>query len=96
MTNREFIEKVEACPIIAAVKDDEGLEAALREEVEIIFVLYGDIVTIPGIVDRIKAVDKVAMVHVDLLTGLNNSKDVCTDFIKNNTKADGIITPRAG
>lgn len=96
MTNREFIEKVEACPIIAAVKDDEGLAVALKEDVEIIFVLYGDIVTIPQIVDRIKAVDKVAMVHVDLLTGLNNSKDVCTDFIKNNTRADGIITTKSG
>ena len=95
MKNREFINKIEINPIIAAVKDDKGLDIALTEDVEIIFVLYGDICTIPKIVDKIKKADKVAMVHVDLITGLNNSKDVCLDFIKNNTKADGIITTKS-
>ena len=95
MKNREFINKIESNPIIAAVKDDNGLEAALTEDIEIIFVLYGDICSIPTIVDKIKKAGKVAMVHVDLITGLNNSKDVCLDFIKNNTKADGIITTKS-
>jgi glycerol uptake operon antiterminator len=95
MKNREFINKIEINPIIAAVKNDEGLETALTEDVEIIFVLYGDICTISGIVKKIKQAGKVAMVHVDLITGLNNSKDVCLDFIKNNTEADGIITTKS-
>ena len=95
MKNREFINKIEINPIIAAVKNDEGLEIALTEDVEIIFVLYGDICTIPEIVKKIKRSGKVAMVHVDLITGLNNSKDVCLDFIKNNTEADGIITTKS-
>ncbi len=95
MKNREFINKIESNPIIAAVKDDDGLEIALTEDIEIIFVLYGDICSIPTIVDKIKNAGKVAMVHVDLITGLNNSKDVCLDFIKNNTKADGIITTKS-
>ncbi len=95
MKNREFINKIEMNPIIAAVKDDEGLDKALHEDVEIIFVLYGDICTIPEITRKIKKADKVAMVHVDLITGLNNSKDVCLDFIKNNTEADGIITTKS-
>ena len=95
MKNREFINKIESNPIIAAVKDDNGLEVALTEDIEIIFVLYGDICSIPTIVDKIKKAGKVAMVHVDLITGINNSKDVCLDFIKNNTKADGIITTKS-
>ncbi len=95
MKNREFINKIEINPIIAAVKDDDGLSRALRKDIEIIFVLYGDICTIPEIVRRIKKADKVAMVHVDLITGLNNSKDICLDFIKNNTEADGIITTKS-
>ncbi|MBE5832042.1 MAG: glycerol-3-phosphate responsive antiterminator [Butyrivibrio sp.] len=95
MTNREFIEKVEITPIIAAVKDDDGLSKALKENVEIVFVLYGDINTISQIVRKIKEAGKVAMVHVDLITGLNNSRDVCIDFIKNNTDADGIITTKS-
>ena len=95
MKNREFINKIESNPIIAAVKDENGLEVALTEDIEIIFVLYGDICSIPTIVDKIKKAGKVAMVHVDLITGLNNSKEVCLDFIKNNTKADGIITTKS-
>ena len=47
------------------------------------------------VVKKIKKAGKVAMVHVDLITGLNNSKDVCLDFIKNNTEADGIITTKS-
>jgi len=95
MKNREFINTIEINPIIAAVKNDEGLDTALTEDVEIIFVLYGDICSIPEIVKKIKKAGKVAMVHVDLITGLNNSKDVCLDFIKNNTEADGIITTKS-
>ena len=95
MKNREFINKIEINPIIAAVKDDEGLDRALNGDIEIIFVLYGDICTISSIVKKIKLSGKVAMVHVDLITGLNNSKDVCLDFIKNNTEADGIITTKS-
>ena len=38
MKNREFINKIESNPIIAAVKDDEGLEVALTEDIEIIII----------------------------------------------------------
>ncbi len=92
--HREFIEKLEANPVIAAVKDDQGLEHAIETDCEIIFILYGDVCTIGGIVHKIKAVDKIAMVHLDLITGLNNSKEISVDFIKNNTDADGIITTK--
>ncbi|SDI25963.1 glycerol uptake operon antiterminator [Pseudobutyrivibrio sp. 49] len=92
--HRDFIEKLEANPVIAAIKDDKGLEKAIKTECEIIFILYGDVCTIPGIVQRIKSADKIAMVHLDLITGLNNTKEISVDFIKNNTQADGIITTK--
>ena len=92
--HRAFIEKLEANPVIAAIKDDKGLEKAIGTDCEIIFILYGDVCTIEGIVKRIKDSGKIAMVHIDLITGLNNSKEISVDFIKNNTKADGIITTK--
>ena len=95
MNNREFINRIESNPIIAAVKDDEGLKIALTEDIEIIFVLYGDICTIAGIIKKIKDAGKAALVHVDLITGLNTTKDVCLDFIKDSTQADGIITTKS-
>ena len=46
--NQEFYDAVEANPVIAAVKHDDGLQAAVEmEEIQVIFVLYGDICTIP-------------------------------------------------
>jgi glycerol uptake operon antiterminator len=92
--HRDFIEKLEMNPVIAAIKDDKGLEKAIGTDCEIIFILYGDVCTIPSIVERIKSAGKLAMVHIDLVTGLNNSKEISVDFIKNNTQADGIITTK--
>ena len=91
---KDFIEKIENNPVIAAVKDDKGLAKALTTECEIIFILYGDICSIADIVKKIKSAGKVAMVHMDLITGLGSGKDVAVDFIKNNVQADGIITTK--
>ena len=91
---REFVEAVGDNPIIAAVKNDEGLEAALKTDVGIIFILYGDICTIPKITEAVRSSGKIAMVHIDLIAGLNNSKEISLDFIKESTEADGIITTK--
>ena len=91
---REFIEMIEASPVIAAVKDDEGLEICLTSEVEAVFILFGDICTIADIVARVKDAGKIAMVHMDLVTGLS-PQDVSIDFIRKYTRADGIITTKA-
>ncbi len=83
----------EISPIIMAVKDEEGLSLALEKESSIIFILYGTLCSIPEIVERVKEAGKLAIVHVDFITGLS-SKEVAVDFIKANTKADGIISTK--
>jgi glycerol uptake operon antiterminator len=80
-------------PIIAAVKDESDLEEFLKTDIKIVFVLYGDLCSIGGIIDRIKEADKIAMVHIDLIVGLSQ-KEVAVDYIKENTKADGIISTK--
>ena len=80
-------------PIIAAVKDDSGLEAALLTECRVIFLLYGNVCSVGGLVDRIKTADKLAMVHIDLVDGLS-SKDVAVMFLRQNTRADGVISTK--
>ena len=81
------------CPVIAAVKDMEGLEASLRADVKVVFVLFGTVCNIAEIVERIKSADRLAMVHLDLITCLS-AKDVSVDFIRRNTRADGIISTK--
>lgn len=92
--NQEFYDAVEANPVIAAVKSDAGLQAAVEmEEIQVIFVLYGDVCTIPAILERIKAAGKKAMVHIDLIAGLS-AKEISVEFIARQTRADGIITTK--
>lgn len=92
--NQEFYDAVEANPVIAAVKSDAGLQVAVEmEEIQVIFVLYGDVCTIPEILERIKAAGKKAMVHIDLIAGLS-AKEISVEFIARQTRADGIITTK--
>ena len=90
---QKLYDTVTDCPVIAAIKDDAGLERCLDSDIQIVFVLYGDIVSIPEIVDRIKKKGKLAMVHADLISGLAG-KEIAIDFLKRNTQADGIISTK--
>ena len=84
----------EISPIITAVKDEQGLEKALKTESPVVFLLFGNICNITGLVDQVKNSGKIAIVHVDLIQGLS-SKEVAVDFIHQNTRADGIISNKA-
>lgn len=90
---KAFKEALEDSPIIAAIKDDDGLQKCLTCDSRVIFILYGDICSISDIVDAVKSSGKIAMVHLDLIAGLS-SKEIAVDFLKKYTKADGIITTK--
>lgn len=87
------MEILEDSPIIIAIKDDEGLKKCAESEHRVVFILYGDIITIPDIVARVKALGKLTFVHIDLISGLS-SKEISVDFLKKYTQADGIITTK--
>lgn len=89
-----FLESTEKCPVIPEVKNDEWLESLKESESDVAYILYGDICNIAEIVDRVKEMGKMAIVHIDLIVGLS-SKEISVDFIKKYTKADGIISMKA-
>ena len=91
--NYKFLDALEVSPVIAAVKDDEGVDACLKSESQVVFILYGEICTIPEIVSKVKAAGKLAVVHLDLIHGLA-SKNIAADFIKKYTEADGVISTK--
>lgn len=91
--NHYFKEILERCPVIAAVKNADGLEQCLMSECDIVFVLFGDILSLPDIIKRIKDAGKIAMIHMDLIAGLS-AKEISVDYIKLHTTADGIITTK--
>ena len=90
---KEFKEALEDSPVIIAIKDDEGLKKCVESDSQIVFILYGDIITIPTIVSKIKEARKIAMVHIDLITGFSG-KEITVDYLKKYTDADGIVTTK--
>ncbi|MCD8067963.1 MAG: glycerol-3-phosphate responsive antiterminator [Lachnospiraceae bacterium] len=89
----ELIEYIEDNPVIMAVKDWEGLNRCTQMEPKVVFILFGDICNISEIVRTVKKANKIAIVHVDLITGLGN-REVVIDFMKENTMLDGIISTK--
>ncbi len=91
---QQYYDMVVENPVIAAVKDMDGLEKCCKvENIEVIFVLFGDVCTLADIVDRIYSCGKYPIVHMDLIKGLAR-QEVSVDFIRKNTKAYGIISTK--
>ena len=94
MEHREQVAQLlEESPIIAAVKDDQGLEVALQTDCRMVFLLYGNICNVAQLVGKLKDAGKIVMVHLDLIDGLA-SKEISVTFIRHNTRADGIISTK--
>lgn len=87
-------ELLEDNPIIAAVKDFKQLDQALESEINVIFVLFGDIINIKEISKKIKNKNKIGIVHLDLVEGLIN-KEVAVRYIKDETSFHGIISTKS-
>ena len=81
MKQQEILEQFEDCPVVAAIKDEQGLKQCLESEIGIVFVLYGDICNIGDIVERLKKGGKTVLVHIDLIGGLS-SREVAVDFFE--------------
>ena len=89
----EMLEIIAEFPIIAAVKDEKELKESLMTDCKVIFILFGNICNISEIVEKIKNKDKLAIIHADLVQGLS-AKIEAIDYLKLNTKADGIISTK--
>ncbi|PKH20886.1 hypothetical protein CIG19_17000 [Enterobacterales bacterium CwR94] len=86
-------ELLKSRPVVAAVKDSAGLDAALASECQVVSLLFGNITNIGRLVQRIKQAGKFAFIHVDLLEGSSN-QEIVINFLKIVTQADGIISTK--
>lgn len=94
MTKESIFEELYSNPVIMAIKNNKDLRKCLECDNKIVFVLYGNIETIPIIVKKLKNRDKIVIVHEDLIEGLSSSS-FAASFIKKYTEADGIISTKA-
>ena len=81
------------CPIIAAVKNNEGLDRALQSECRMIFLLYGSILNVGELAQRVRQAEKLCIVHLDLVEGLSG-REIAVDGLHQLCRPDGIISTR--
>ena len=79
--------------VIAAVKTDEALTAALASPCSAVFLLASTLLTVDGLVHRIHDAGKLAVVHIDLVDGLS-SREIAVDSLNALCRPDGIISTR--
>lgn len=84
---------ITACPVIAAVKNEAQLARALESECEVVFLLFGDILSIAELTRRTADAGKYPVVHLDLIAGLS-PREIAVDFIAKTTCACGLISTR--
>ena len=89
-----FNEVLENNPVIAAVKNFEELNIAINSNIEIIFVLFGDVLNVKEISEIIDKNNKIGIVHIDLIEGLNQ-KEAAVKYLKKETKFKGIISTKS-
>lgn len=89
-----IIGRIEENPVIAAIRKEEDVEAALSSQVTTVFLLHADIFNIKSMVERIKSGDKTVFIHIDFLEGLGKDHKAI-DYIAEVIKPDGIISTKS-
>ncbi|NMB97328.1 MAG: glycerol-3-phosphate responsive antiterminator [Clostridiaceae bacterium] len=90
---RNIINSIEENPIIAAIRNDNDIEDAIKSEVSSVFLLRADIFSINNYVNRIKDSGKHVFIHFEFLDGLGRDNRAI-DYISEVIKPDGILTTR--
>lgn len=79
-------------PIVAAVKDEPGLERCLNSPCRVVFVLFGDLNSVPRIVAELKTAGKTVFVHADLIEGLS-AREAAVDYLIHAAGRMGLFLP---
>ncbi len=89
----KILDLLEAHPIIAAVRDEAGLAAALKSPVDIVFLLNATLSNLKERVQRIEEGQKLAFVHLEMVAGLSKDQ-AALEFIQTEIGPSGILTTK--
>ena len=81
--------------VIPAVKDDAAMKKALHSSHDIIFLLYGDILTLDDHVNAVIRSGKTPFVHLDMINGLASNPVVLEYFYRHFKRNCGVITTKS-
>ena len=88
--------RLERNRVLPAVRDEDGLRKALHASQDILFVLYGDILTLDATVGSILKAGKMPFVHLDMVQGLATNLVVLDYFLQHFHRECGVITTKQG
>lgn len=80
-------------PVIAGVRNEEEIDIAIKSDVIVLFVLAGDIFSIPKVTKKIKEHDKLIFLHLDLIEGLASDYKA-VEYLSQNELCDGIVSAK--
>lgn len=86
--------RLERNRVLPAVRDEEGLRRALHADQDILFVLYGDILTLEATVGSILKSGRMPFIHLDMIQGLAPNLVVLDYFNKHFRRECGVITTK--
>jgi glycerol uptake operon antiterminator len=90
-----FRKMLERNRVIPAVKDDTAMKKALHSSHDIVFVLYGDILTLDDHVNAAIRAGKMPFVHLDMINGLASNPVVLEYFYRHFKRNCGVITTKS-
>ena len=93
MVKEDFLRRLNERPVIAAAREPEDIEAAIRSRAAAVFLLGGSLMTLPGWVQRVKNSGRYAFVHLDLCDGLGKDA-AAVDWVGLAVRPDGLISTR--
>lgn len=80
-------------PVIAAIRNDEELELVTQSSIRIVFVLYGNLLTLSDICRSLHEHEKIVFIHLDRIEGLRPEL-AGLHFIHEQYKPYGIISTK--
>lgn len=80
-------------PVIAGLRDSKDLEKALDSRAIALFVLFGNINILPGIMQKARDHDKLVFLHIDLIRGVARDQAIITYLAEHNL-CDGIVSTK--
>lgn len=87
------LDAIKNFPIIAAVRDLKDVKTVFSSNVDVIFLLTGNIINLEEIVQEIKKHNKIVFVHFDLVEGLGKD-NTAVEYLSEKIKPHGIISTR--
>lgn len=81
-------------PVVAAIRNEDDLKKCINSDAQVVFVLYGDIMTVKNICEKLRNASKLVFIHIDMIEGLKGDY-AGLQFIKRYADPYGIITTKA-